>query len=206
MKIAFSTSANNPEINAIEILPAENRPVPSRGLPPPKSTSAALPTIRMRAGSTKPYTDSKGNKWLPDETTKDGGFEGGDMSDRPADMPIENTKDPDLYRFEHWGMDSFNYKLPNGKYVVKLHFAETYDGISGPGGRVFTFKVQDKEFKDFDVWKKPAPISAPTSKACRSILLTASSPSPSPQSKIIPKSTASRFFRQIRQNRSERAG
>ena len=154
LKIAFSTSANNPEINGIEIIPAENRPVPSRGLPPPKSTSTALPTIRMRAGSTKPYTDSKGNKWLPDESTKDGGFEGGDMSDRPADMPIENTKDPDLYRFEHWGMDSFNYKLPNGKYVVKLHFAETYDGISGPGGRVFTFKVQDKEFKDFDVWKK----------------------------------------------------
>jgi hypothetical protein len=44
--------------------------------------------------------------------------------------------------------------LANGKYLVKLHFAETYDGIQGPGGRVFNFKVQSREFKDFDVWVK----------------------------------------------------
>jgi len=40
-------------------------------------------------------------------------------------MVIKNTKEQGLYHNEHWGMDSFSYKLPNGKYVVKLHFAET---------------------------------------------------------------------------------
>jgi hypothetical protein len=44
--------------------------------------------------------------------------------------------------------------VPNGKYVVKLHFAETFDGITAPGERVFAFNVQGQEFNDFDVWKK----------------------------------------------------
>jgi hypothetical protein len=118
------------------------------------STGDSLPTIRMRAGSTTPYKDHAGNTWLPDAPTKDGGFEGGDTIDRPDDMEIKNTKDPGLYRSEHYSMDSFSYKLPDGKYIVRLHFAETYDGIAGPGDRVFSFKVQNKEFKDFDIWKK----------------------------------------------------
>jgi enterochelin esterase-like enzyme len=51
-------------------------------------------------------------------------------------------------------MDSFTWPVPNGKYVVKLHFAETFEGITGPGQRVFSFDVQGKEFKDFDPWVK----------------------------------------------------
>ena len=51
-------------------------------------------------------------------------------------------------------MDSFSWPLANGNYVVKLHFCETYDGITGPGQRVFSFTVQGREFKDFDVWAK----------------------------------------------------
>jgi len=51
-------------------------------------------------------------------------------------------------------MSSFSWPVPNGKYIVKLHFAETYEGITGPGERVFSFNVQGHEFKDFDVWAK----------------------------------------------------
>ena len=43
---------------------------------------------------------------------------------------------------------------PNGKYLAKFHFAETFDGITGSGQRVFSFNVQGREFKDFDVWVK----------------------------------------------------
>ena len=82
------------------------------------------------------------------------GFDGGDSVERAGDMQISNTDDPGLYRTEHYGMSGFSYTLPNGKYVVKLHFAETFEGISGPGQRVFSFKVQDHEFKDFDVFAK----------------------------------------------------
>ena len=51
-------------------------------------------------------------------------------------------------------MNSFSCKLPNGSYTAKLYFAETFDGITGPGQRVFTLNVQGHEFKDFDVWVK----------------------------------------------------
>jgi len=69
-------------------------------------------------------------------------------------MAIANTKDPSIYRSERYDVTSFSYALPNGKYVVKLHFAETYEGITGPGQRVFSFNVAGQEFKDFDVWAK----------------------------------------------------
>lgn len=67
---------------------------------------------------------------------------------------VTGTKDPNLFVSEHWGMTAFSQKLPNGKYVAKLYFAETYQGITGPGQRVFSFNVHGKEFKDFDIWVK----------------------------------------------------
>ncbi len=118
-----------------------------------KAGGGEHPTIRIRAGSEQGFKDSQGNTWLPDKESKAGGFKGGDTVERP-DLKIENTKDPELYRAEHYSMDSFSWQIPNGKYVVKLHFCETFDGIGGPGDRVFSYKVQNKEFKDFDVWKK----------------------------------------------------
>ena len=105
--------------------------------------------IRIDAGATDPYTDSEGNVWLPDQ-----GFADGDTVDRGNDVQIANTKDPAIYRTEHYGMTSFSQKLPNGKYTVKLHFAETYEGITASGQRVFTFNVGGHEFKGFDVFAK----------------------------------------------------
>lgn len=67
---------------------------------------------------------------------------------------IAGTNDSELFLSEHWGMTGFTQKLPNGKYLVNLYFAETYDGIRDEGQRVFSFNVQGKEFKDFDIWKK----------------------------------------------------
>lgn len=66
---------------------------------------------------------------------------------------VTGTKDPALFQSEHFGMRAFSAKLPNGKYLAKLYFAETYEGITGPGQRVFSFNVQGKEFKDFDIWR-----------------------------------------------------
>jgi outer membrane protein assembly factor BamB len=67
---------------------------------------------------------------------------------------VTGTKDPGLFRGEHYGMSVFSCKVANGKYLAKLYFAETFEGITGPGQRVFSFKVQGKEFKDFDIWSK----------------------------------------------------
>ena len=51
-------------------------------------------------------------------------------------------------------MTAFSCKIPNGKYIAKLYFAETYARITGPGQRVFSFNVQGHEIKDFDIWAK----------------------------------------------------
>jgi spore coat protein H len=67
---------------------------------------------------------------------------------------VTGTKDPGLFMSEHWGMTAFSSKIPNGKYLAKLYFAETYAGITGTGQRVFSYNVQGHEFKDFDIWEK----------------------------------------------------
>ena len=114
--------------------------------PPPAATVPVFQPIRIKAGTFKPLVDHDGNLWLPDQ-----GFADGDTVERPY-VAIANTRDPELYRSERYGMTSFSYPVPNGKYVVKLHFAETYEDITGPGKRVFTYIVEGHEFKDFDVW------------------------------------------------------
>ena len=118
----------------------------------PAAAVAAVPamssTIRVKAGAATPFKDSTGNVWLPDS-----GFEGGDVVERP-ELAIANTKDQALYQSEHYSMTAFSCKLPNGKYTAKLHFAETFEGITGAGERVFSFNVQGHEFKNFDVFVK----------------------------------------------------
>jgi hypothetical protein len=113
----------------------------------PVPEKVALPTIRINAGAGA-VNDSAGNQWLAET-----GMEGGDVIER-TDQDIGNTKQPEIYRSEHYSMDAFSHKLPNGKYQVKLHFCETYEGVSGPGDRVFTLDVEGKAIKDFDVWAK----------------------------------------------------
>lgn len=117
------------------------------------AATAVSPTtpqaIRIKAGATAAFTDSNGDVWLPDQ-----GFQGGDVIERASDLQVANTKDPALYRSERYGMTSFSYNLPNGKYTVKLHFAEMFEGITAAGQRVFSFTVAGHEFKDFDVCAK----------------------------------------------------
>jgi TM2 domain-containing membrane protein YozV/predicted Ser/Thr protein kinase len=128
-------------------------PPTAKVAPPPAApvvnnaaSASGFQPIRIKAGSSRPMVDHAGNWWLSDQ-----GFAGGDTTVRP-DLAVVNTGDPELYRSERYGMNSFSYPVPNGKYQVKLHFAETYDAIAGPGKRVFTFIVEGHEFKDFDVW------------------------------------------------------
>ncbi len=109
-------------------------------------TAEAFKPIRINAGATEAYKDPDGNVWLPDT-----GFKGGEILDR-GPIQVANTNLQGVYRTEHYSMENFTQALPNGNYTIKLHFAETFDGISGKGDRVFSFKVQDKEVRDFDVY------------------------------------------------------
>jgi hypothetical protein len=133
--------------------PTAVQPAPAAATPPATASVSPAPAvvksiIRIKTGVSAPVTDSSGNVWQADQ-----GFADGETIERP-DLPIANTKDLVIYRAERYSMTRFSQALPNGKYVVKLHFCETFDGITGPGGRVFSFNVEGREFKDFDVWAK----------------------------------------------------
>ena len=140
-KIKFTGNIENPVINAIELALEEASP-----LPVPETVAGV---VRIKAGSSSPFTDSNGNVWQAEL-----GFVGGGMTSFDSNTIIANTNDAGLYRSEHYGMDLFCCGVPNGKYLAKLHFAETYPGTSGEGQRVFSFNVQGTEFEDLDIWKK----------------------------------------------------
>lgn len=136
------SAPSTPAVPATPNVPAPATPATSANAP------TQAPPVRIKAGYFSSFKDSEGNTWLPDQA-----FTGGETVERP-DLEIANTKDPMIYRAERYSMTGFSYPVPNGKYVVKLHFCETFEGIAGPGERVFSFNVQGHDFKDFDVWAK----------------------------------------------------
>jgi hypothetical protein len=123
-------------------------PVPPAPAVAPATPAPPAPPVRIKAGPAAAFTDSAGNSWLPDQ-----GFADGETIERP-DLQIANTQTPAIYHSERYSMTSFSYPVRNGKYTVKLHFAETFEGIDGVGQRVFSFNVEGQGFKDFDVWVK----------------------------------------------------
>lgn len=146
-KITFTSNIENPQINAVELIPASLAAAVQASAAPAAATAPGV--IRIKAGSSAPFKDSSGNVWLAEQ-----GFDGGDVIERDASTAIANTKDAGLYQSEHYGMSSFNCTVPNGKYLAKLHFAETFEGVTGAGQRVFSFNVLGHEFKDFDIFVK----------------------------------------------------
>ena len=119
-------------------------PIPA----PPAPPAAVTPPVRVKAGATEQMKDSAGNVWLPDQGFADG------QTYAVTNAAVANTLNQALYRTERYSMTAYRFLVPDGKYTVKLQFAEIYSGITGPGGRVFSFNVQGHEFKDFDIWVK----------------------------------------------------
>jgi hypothetical protein len=119
-------------------------PVPAPPAPPAEVT----PPVRIKAGATEQMKDSAGNVWLPDQGFADG------QTYAVTNAAVTNTLNQALYRTERYSMTAYRFVVPNGKYTVKLHFAEVYSGITEAGQRVFSFNVQGHEFKDFDIWAK----------------------------------------------------
>lgn len=141
-----SGADSNPSLDAAQFQPSALAPHPitPESLPP----IAVTPPIRVNCGVTEKTTDSEGNVWLPDEGYADG------SPSQVDDAQVANTADPEIFRTERYGMTSYRFGVPNGRYTVKLLFAEVYSGIAGPGDRVFSFNVQGHEFKNFDIWVK----------------------------------------------------
>lgn len=123
---------------------------------PAGPTVTARPTIRINAGATDDEKDPKGNTWSADNYFVDG------MTNDRTDLEITGTDNPRIYQSERYSMEAYSIPVANGKYTLKLHFSEDFDGISAPEDRLFTYTVKDgdaksgkvvKEVKDFSPWK-----------------------------------------------------
>jgi enterochelin esterase-like enzyme len=128
--------------------------------------------LRVNCGSSQPYKDKLGNVWAADQESGEGNDWGavyGSTMDRTG-IGVKGTDIAAIYETERYSMDSYKFKMPNGKYTVRLHFAETFDGIYGPGERVFSVSLQGKEMlKNIDPFKETGGALKPLVKEFKSV-------------------------------------
>lgn len=98
---------------------------------------------RVDAGYTgSAYQDSTGKTWVSDASYAVFG------SVATSANAIAGTVDDVIYQTERYDSNptganlAYDFVLPSGDYEVRLHFAETYAGITGPGQRVFDVKAE----------------------------------------------------------------
>ncbi len=124
-------------------------------------TAAGKFVLRVDCGAFYPFKDKLGNVWAADQELGAGktwGADNGMTIDRP-EVGITGTEIPRIYETERYSMESYKFTVPNGKYTVRLHFAETFEGIMGPGERVFSVSVPGHEMlKDLDLFKTVGPL------------------------------------------------
>lgn len=119
--------------------------------------------IRVNCGAYEPFTDKHGRLWLADQELYSGRQWGADdgMTVERTYLQIEDTDIPQIYQYERYSMGSYVFNVPNGKYTVRLHFAETYEGITEPGMRIFSVSIQGQTvLKDLDLYQRCGPNKA----------------------------------------------
>ncbi|MGD9162628.1 MAG: malectin [Desulfobacteraceae bacterium] len=128
--------------------------------------------LRVDCGSYSEYTDDAGNVWQADQEKTDDNKWGavyGSVVGRSG-LGIEGSDCPIIYENERYSMDAYEFDVPNGKYTVTLHFAETYEGIYGEGERVFNVSINGKEvLKDLDPYKEAGDFNTPAVKEFKGI-------------------------------------
>jgi len=99
--------------------------------------------VRTNAGGAG-FPDSHNQFW--DDDTY---FTGGITSEEA--QPIWNTTDDQLYINERAGAFSYNVPLPNGDYIVRLHFVELF--FNSAGVRRFNVAIEGKPvLSSFDIY------------------------------------------------------
>jgi len=132
--------------------------------------------LRVNAGADKEYVDPAGVKWLADQQYAEGknyGAVAGTVIQRGELKTPDGAKLPDLYRTERYSMTAYRFDAPNGKYTVRLHFCETFDGITKAGERVFSVKIQGQPvLTDFDVFKEAGAFAKPVVKEFKGVAVS----------------------------------
>jgi len=110
-------------------------------------------SARINCGSSKSYVAPDGTRWLPDQPHSSGSYgnKDGNFVDR-GNIPIHGTALPRLYQTETWSKSRLHYEIPapNGRYDVRLHFAETYEKFKCAGMRTFTVSIEGKPYRSVD--------------------------------------------------------
>jgi len=131
--------------------------------------------LRVNCAALEPYTDQAGNVWLADQQgdpNKTWGAVGGMTVDR-GELSIAGTDAPKVYQTERYSMEAYKFTVPNGKYTVRLHFAETYDGITAEGQRIFSVGINEQTvLKDFDPYKEAGGFQKPVVKTIEDVVVT----------------------------------
>jgi hypothetical protein len=101
--------------------------------------------LRINCGAEEAYTDSTGRRWEADRPFTDGGwgYVGG-RAVRRDERPVADTTDAPVYLNERYKQSAYRVSVPNGRYTVRLHFAETFSRVTGPGMRVFGVSVEGR--------------------------------------------------------------
>lgn len=158
--LAFAPAAAGPRAGSLELTVSGGHlfSVALSGVgevtPPP-----AVAVYRVNAGGGA-YTDGAGNVWQPDTAFFNTG------SPYSVNSPIAGTNDDALYQTERWDpLPSpemvYSFPLEPGGYVVRLHFAEIYNGITGPGQRVFSVLLEGQPvLNNFDIYAEAGPLTA----------------------------------------------
>jgi enterochelin esterase-like enzyme len=131
---------------------ATQPPAPAAATPEP----ARKFVLRVDCGAFEPYKDKLGNVWAADQELEAGRTWGADdgMTVDRLGVGVTGTDMPPIYETERYSMGSYKFTVPNGKYTVRLHFAETFEGIQGPQERVFSVSVPGQPvLKDLDLFK-----------------------------------------------------
>lgn len=141
--------------------------------PESKEVTSQKVVLRVNCGASEPYTDKAGNAWLADQDMEPGkkwGAVEGTTLERD-ELGITGTDAPKIYEAERYSMTEYKFLVPDGKYTVRLHFAETYDGISGEEQRVFSVTINGKTvLENFDVWKAGGGFQKPVVKEFKGVV------------------------------------
>ncbi|MBN2136934.1 MAG: malectin [Sedimentisphaerales bacterium] len=139
------------------------------------SAKTAKVAIRVNCAATEPYTDKADNVWLADKILGQEdkwGAIGGMTIDR-GDLGIAGVDAPKVYETERYSMEGYKFIVPNGKYTVRLHFAETYEGITGEGQRIFSVAIDGKTvLENLDVYKEAGGSQKPVVKTIKDVAVT----------------------------------
>ncbi|MEQ8767380.1 MAG: malectin domain-containing carbohydrate-binding protein [Planctomycetota bacterium] len=114
--------------------------------------------LRINVGGGS-FIDDQGQTWV-----EDAGFLGGETNSYPG--AIAETENDALYQDERFGDFLYHFDAPNGRYRVRLHFAEIYWGVpgGGPGGagqRLFNVWAEEElEISSLDLWATYGPATA----------------------------------------------